>query len=102
MLFNLIFQKKESKKASNLILCLSVQFNYSTEMPGGLNLLSNRLNKYVHEWIKNMFPFLDCINISVIGFNRYLGYWIEQIFQRLDSINISETGLNKYFGDCFE
>ena len=93
---------KESKKAFNLILCLSVQFNYLTEMPRGLNLLSNRLNKYVHEWIKHMFPFLDCINISEIGFNRYLGYWIEQIFQRLDSINISETGLNIYFGDCVE
>ena len=53
-------------------------------MPGGLNLFSNRLNKYVHEWIKHMFPFLAGINISVIGFNRYLSDWIEQIFQRLD------------------
>ena len=39
-------------KVFNLILCLSVQFNHLNEMPGGLNLLSNRLNKYVHEWIK--------------------------------------------------
>ena len=47
------------------------------EMPGVLNVFSNGLNKYVHEWIKHMFPFLDRINISVIGLNKYFGDSIE-------------------------
>ena len=47
------------------------------EMPGVLNVFSNGLNKYVHEWIKHMFPFLDRINISVIGLNKYFGDWIK-------------------------
>ena len=47
------------------------------EMPRVLNVFSNGLNKYVHEWIKYMFPFLDRINISVIGLNKYFGDWIE-------------------------
>ena len=51
------------------------------EIPGGLNVFSNGLNKYVHEWIKHMFPFLDRMNISVIGLKKYFGDWIEQIFQ---------------------
>ena len=55
------------------------------EMPGVLNVFSNGLNKYIHEWIKHMFPFLDRINISVIGLN-----------------NISVIGLNKYFNDWIE
>ena len=48
--------------------------------PGSLNempeMFSNGLNKYGHEWIKHMFPFLDRINISVIGLNKYFGDWI--------------------------
>ena len=47
------------------------------EMPGVLNVFSNGLNKYGHEWIKHMFPFLDQINISVIGLNKYFGDWIK-------------------------
>ena len=46
------------------------------EMSEGLNVFSNGLNKYVPEWIKHMFPFLDRINISVIGLNKYFGDWI--------------------------
>ena len=46
------------------------------EMPGVLNVFSNGLNKYVPEWIKHMFPFLDRIHISVIGLNKYFGDWI--------------------------
>ena len=47
------------------------------ETPEGLNVFSNGLNKYVHEWIKHMFPFLDRINTSVIGLNKYFGDGIE-------------------------
>ena len=46
------------------------------EMPGVLSVFSNGLNKYGHEWIKHMFPFLERINISVIGLNKYFGDWI--------------------------
>ena len=45
--------------------------------PRGLHLFSNGLNKYVYEWIKHTFPFLDRINISVIGLNKYFNDWIE-------------------------
>ena len=50
------------------------------ETPGGLNVFSNGLNKYGHEWIKHMFPFLDRINISVIGLNKYFGDGVEKYF----------------------
>ena len=40
------------------------------KIAGGLNVFSNGLNKYDHEWIEHNY-------VSFFGLNKYFGEWIE-------------------------